>query len=478
MPHQILLGRSGESSVSGALGRILDAGAPAIVHDLAQAPDPPPSQPAALAMGLCTLGLFPLASRAVAFGILGLYSDQSDFFLPERAEFFKAYAQQAAAALEHARLHDDSDRRLRQLVTLREIDMAISSSLDPELTLNVFLEYVTSQLPVDAADVLLFNPDTHSLDYGAGRGFRTASVRHTHLRLGEGHAGRAARNRHIVSVPNLAEDPGEFARSPFLGDEGFVALHAVPLIAQGQVKGVLELFHRSPPSSPSEWRDFLHALAAQAASAIDHAALFEDLQRSNVDLALAYDTTLEGWSRALDLRDRETEGHSQRVADMTVRLARAMGVPESDLVHIRRGALLHDIGKMGTSDSILFQPGPLSEEEWEIVRRHPVHAFEMLHLIEYLRPALDIPYAHHEKWDGSGYPRGLREEQIPLAARIFAVIDVWDALRSDRPYRPAWSEDQAREYIRSQAGTHFDPRVVDVFLQMGDALQVSRSTQT
>lgn len=448
--------------------------APAIINDLTAVPDPPPWHAEADALGLRSVGLFPLVSRSRTFGVLGLGSDQPGFFTPERVEFSRAYAQQVAAALENTRQHDESDRRLRQALTLREIDMAISSSLDRELTLNVFLEYVTSQLPVDAADVLLFNPATHTLDYAAGRGFRTASLRHTHLRLGEGHAGRAARNRHIVSVLDLSAEPGEFDRSPFLAEEGFVALHAVPLIAKGEVQGVLELFHRSPPSPPAEWRDFLHALAAQAAIAIDHAGLFEDLQRSNVDLALAYDTTLEGWSRALDLRDRETEGHSQRVAEMTVRLARSMGVPEADLVHIRRGALLHDIGKLGTPDSILFQPGSLSEEEWEIVRRHPVHAFDMLHPIEYLRTALEIPYAHHEKWDGTGYPRGLRGEQIPLAARIFAVVDVWDVLRSDRPYRSAWSEDQAREYIRSQAGTHFDPRVVEVFLAMEDALRVSR----
>ncbi len=479
-PHQALAQWSGGPPVSGAAGRTSDAGAPTVINDLTAVTDPhPPSWlPAALALGLRSVGIFPLISRTKTFGALGLSSDQPGFFTPERAEFSQAYAHQVAAALESARLHDDSDRRLRQLQILREIDMAISSSLDLELTLNVFLEYVGTQLPADAADILLLNPTTHTLDYRAGRGFRTDSLQHTHLRLGEGHAGRAARSRHVISIPNLAESPGDFEHSPFLAREGFVAYYGVPLIAKGQVKGVLELFHRSQPSPPWEWRDFLHALAAKAAIAIDNAALFADLQRSNVDLALAYDTTLEGWSRALDLRDRETEGHSQRVAEMTLRLARAMGVPEADLVHIRRGALLHDIGKMGTPDSILYQPGPLSEEEWEIMRRHPVHAHDMLQPIPYLRPALDIPYCHHEKWDGTGYPRGLREEQIPIAARIFAVVDVWDALRSDRPYRPAWTEEQVQEYIRSQAGKHFDPRVVEVFLEMGGALRVSKKART
>jgi putative nucleotidyltransferase with HDIG domain len=189
--------------------------------------------------------------------------------------------------------------------------------------------------------------------------------------------------------------------------------------------------------------------------------------RTSMDLARAYDAGLDGWSRALDLRDKETEGHTQRVAEMSLRLARAMGVPEDDLVHIRRGALLHDIGKMGIPDNILFKPGPLTEEEWVVMRRHPVYAYNLLSPITYLSRALDVPYCHHEKWDGTGYPRGLRGEQIPLSARIFAVADVWDALRSDRPYRAAWPNDRARAYIREQAGKHFDPRVVEVFLQMG-----------
>jgi putative nucleotidyltransferase with HDIG domain len=232
------------------------------------------------------------------------------------------------------------------------------------------------------------------------------------------------------------------------------------------VKGVLEVFQRASFSPDREWVELLEIFAGQAAIAVDNAALFNDLQRSNVDLMLAYDTTLEGWSRALDLRDKETEGHTQRVAELTVRLARAMGMSEEELIHVRRGAMLHDIGKMGIPDSILLKPGPLTDDEWAIMKKHPVYAYELLLPIAYLRPVLDIPYCHHEKWDGSGYSRGLKGEQIPLAARIFAVVDVWDALRSDRPYRPAWTDAQAREYIREQAGKHFDPKVVEVFLKL------------
>ena len=192
------------------------------------------------------------------------------------------------------------------------------------------------------------------------------------------------------------------------------------------------------------------------------------MQRTHLKLSTAYDANITGWSRALDLRDHETEGHSQRVTEMTLRLAEEMGISQADLVHIRRGALLHDIGKLGVPDHILLKPGKLTDEEWVVMHQHPTLAYEMLLPIQYLRPALEIPYCHHEKWDGTGYPRGLRGNDIPLAARIFAVVDVWDALRSDRPYRAGWSAEKIREYILEQTGKHFDPQVVKTFIPMLD----------
>ena len=193
-------------------------------------------------------------------------------------------------------------------------------------------------------------------------------------------------------------------------------------------------------------------------------SLFENLQRSNLELALAYDVTLEGWSRALELRDRETQGHTVRVAELTVHLAREVGIPDGEIAHVRRGALLHDIGKMGIPDAILLKPGPLTEEEWVVMRRHPVYAFNLLSPVEFLRPALDIPYCHHERWDGTGYPRGLKGEEIPLAARVFSVIDSWDALSFERPYRSAWPPERVRAHLEAQAGTQFDPRIIRIFL--------------
>lgn len=190
------------------------------------------------------------------------------------------------------------------------------------------------------------------------------------------------------------------------------------------------------------------------------------LSQSKLDLLQAYDSTLEGWSTALELRDRETEGHTRRVTDMTLRLARVIGIGDEDLVNYRRGALLHDIGKMGIPDSILQKPGQLTPDEWAIMRKHPLFAYHMLWPIEFLRPAIDIPYCHHERWDGTGYPRGLRGEAIPLAARIFAIVDVWDAMCSDRPYRTALPQEVACEYIFTASGNHFDPLIVDAFFDM------------
>ena len=448
----------------GPTGRALRTGSPVVINDIASDPGFPAWRATALAQGFNCAGAFPLISRNTPFGGMYLYSDQQGFFTPERVEFFQAYAHQLGTAFENARLFEEAGRRLEQLQALRDIDVAISASLDLRVTLYVFLDKVVNQLKVDAADVLLFDARTQILEVAAGRGFRTGFLQHTRRRVGEGPAGRAVLERRSIAILKLSEALGAFLRASVLAHEGFVAYYAVPLIAKGQVKGVLEIFSRKPMAPESGWTDFLEALAGQAAIAIDNAALFNELQRTNIELTLAYDTTLEGWSRALELRDMETEGHTQRVTELTMRLARAMGMSEDDLVHVRRGALLHDIGKMGIPDAILLKPGPLSDDEREVIHRHPIYAYELLLPITYLRPALDIPHYHHEEWDGTGYPRGLMGEQIPLAARIFAVADVWDALRSDRPYHPAWTDERAREYLRTQAGTRFDPRVVEAFL--------------
>jgi putative nucleotidyltransferase with HDIG domain len=249
-------------------------------------------------------------------------------------------------------------------------------------------------------------------------------------------------------------------------EENFVVYFIAPLIVKDELLGALEIYHRAPIIMKTEWLKFLETLAGQTAIAIDNATLFADLQRSNADLTQAYETTLEGWSTALDLRDKETEGHTKRVTEMTVRLAERMGVSPQELIQIRQGALLHDIGKMGIPDRILLKRDQLTDEEWVSMRMHPTYAFQMLKPIAYLRRALDIPYCHHEKWDGTGYPRGLRGEEIPLGARIFCIVDVYDALTSNRPYRSAWPKEKVLHHIQELSGSHFDPQVVEAFLKM------------
>lgn len=193
---------------------------------------------------------------------------------------------------------------------------------------------------------------------------------------------------------------------------------------------------------------------------------YRHLQEERARVEQAYDETLQGWAMALELREQETAGHCQRVVDLSLQLAKATHYPVKDLIHLRRGALLHDIGKMGIPDNVLLKPGPLTDTEWGIMRQHPILGLQMLRGVEYLRPALDIPHYHHEKWNGSGYPCKLAQEAIPLAARIFTIIDVWDALTNDRVYRRAWPMEQAREYIDAQAGIQFDPALVKIFLQI------------
>ncbi len=445
-------------------GRAIRTGMPVIIEDLKKEESFAPWLESALSEGLRTGASFPLISREKTLGALTLYSGQQGFFTRERVRFFQAYAHQAAAALENARLYEETGHRLERLNALCSIDTAITQSLDLRVIFDIILDRVSTQLKVDAADILLMDANTLTFHYAAGRGFRTRAMEETAQRLGEGGAGHAALERRIIGIENIEETMDD--RAEAYAREGFVSYFAAPLITKGQILGVLELFHRKSLETDREWMDFLGVMASQAAIAIENATLFNDLQRSNTELALAYDTTLEGWSRALDLRDRETEGHTSRVTGLTLKLARAMGMGEASLIHIRRGSLLHDIGKMGIPDSILLKPGPLTKEERDIMHLHPIYALDLLQPIAYLRPALPVPYLHHERWDGTGYPKGLRGEQIPLAARIFAVVDVWDALRSDRPYRPPWPKERVMEHMLDRAGTHFDPKVVEKFVQL------------
>jgi HD-GYP domain-containing protein (c-di-GMP phosphodiesterase class II) len=379
-----------------------------------------------------------------------------------------AIADMAANAIRRASLFEQTEQWLKQLTALREIDISINSNQNLSATFNIILEQTMTLLHVDAAILLKQNPQTKTLEYAVEKGFLTQSSRTNGLNLYEALSRKPLPEDSYVHFMNLAQSDIDPQMQEMIANEGFISYFAISLIAKGEFKGLMQVFKREIFTPDEEWINFLETLAGQAAIAIDNAQLFQDLQYSNIELQQAYDATIEGWSSALDLRDKETEGHSQRVTDMTLVMAVRMGISQQELVHMRRGALLHDIGKMGIPDKILLKPDKLTNEEWAIMQQHPEIAFQLLSPIAYLQPALDIPYCHHEKWDGSGYPRGLKGEEIPLAARVFAIVDVWDALTSDRPYRKAWTAERSRQYILEQSGKHFDPQVVVVFQKMID----------
>lgn len=352
--------------------------------------------------------------------------------------------------------------RLKRIAALRNIDLAISSSLDPLLSMNVVLDQTVEQLGVDAAAIWLYGTHDHSLKFYAGKG-HDSQHDYVEVRVGYGMLGEAALQMLPLRQQLLTDQNRIASHTTLMMRKGFVGYAGTPLIAKGQLRGWLEVYSRQELPGDTEWAEYMDTLAGQAAIALDSTTMFRELQRNALDLSIAYDSTIEGWAKALGLRDQETAGHSERVTDLTTKVARAMGISEANMVHVRRGALLHDIGKMAVPDAILLKPGPLNDEEREVMSKHPVCAYDMLSHIHYLRQALEIPYCHHEKWDGTGYPRGLKGEEIPLGARIFAIVDVWDALTSDRPYRKAWPRKKTLDHIHSLAGTHFDPQVVEVF---------------
>jgi PAS domain S-box-containing protein len=374
-------------------------------------------------------------------------------------------AEIAGNAIYRSNLYERSEEQIQRLTTLRELDTAIASSLDLRITLSILTEHLIKKMGVSAVTILVFNPGSQIFESYAASGFKHRENTRAPLNIGDELTGQILLSRGAFFIEDLNEENNPF-QFKSLKSEQFTSYYAIPLFSKGTTRGILETYFRKHFSPSTDWLDFLHTLAEQAVIAIDNAQLFENLQHTNQELSLAYDTTLEGWGKALELRDKETQGHTSRVTDLTLKLARLMNIPGSELLHIRRGSLLHDIGKMGVPDNILHKNGDLTEGECFEMRKHPQYAYDMLYPIEYLRPALDIVYCHHEWWDGSGYPRGLKGEEIPLSARIFAVIDVWDALSSDRPYRKAWQSKKILEYIHSLSGKQFDPQVLEVFFRM------------
>jgi response regulator RpfG family c-di-GMP phosphodiesterase len=353
--------------------------------------------------------------------------------------------------------------RLDQLTILHDIDLAITSFTDLDKIVETILSHITQLPELDAVALLMPKPNSRGLMMAAQSGIP---------KNGLPMDGGSWEN--FISGLTYIESRGIFLADltlenqdrSFLAGYPYQSCAVLPLDAKEKIRGIMLVLSTRSGLFENGWQDFLHSLAMQTAIAIDNADMFSRMQMANMELTAAYESTIEGWSRALELRDKETKGHSVRVSGWSLILASEMGMTADELVHFKRGVLLHDIGKMGIPDNILLKPGPLTAEEWVVMRQHPILAYQMLQPIPFLRRALEIPWCHHEKWDGSGYPRGLKGEEIPMGARYFALVDVWDALTSDRPYRPAWPREDARKYIAEQAKCHFDPHATEVFLQL------------
>jgi len=408
----------------------------------------------------------PIETDHEIIGVLGIGLKEERSITEYEINILESICNIAATAIQRAILFEQTRSNLEKISALRSIDRAIISNLDLNVTLDFCLENIISQLHVDTAVILKYNKGLQLLEYQTGRGFTTNEITHRKIRLGVIYAGQSALEQRTIAVKNIHNDEKFVDIPESMLMQKILGYCVVPLVARGEVKGVLEVMSKNELDITTGWIDFLETLAEQAAIAIDNSIMFDSVKRSNLELIRAYDQTIKGWSKALEMRQMEVEGHSERVTKLAESVAREMGLLEEDILSIRRGAMLHDIGKMSISDNLLNKEDDLSDEEWKIVKKHPLDAYNILSPISFLRTSLDIPYYHHERWDGSGYPHGLRSYDIPLAARIFAVVDVWDSLHTHRKYRNAWPEEQILGYIYENAGKLFDPNVVDAFFKV------------
>ena len=425
----------------------------------------------------------PVRVGTLLLGNLNIVPPSGSAITIDNYRLFNSIGDQIGVAIERARLYEQAkeQRTLEQQILLGHGQMLLGER-KLQIIVNQTIKVVSNALRVEYVTLVLVASDG-KISLETDLGFSPRKTRDTVDVL-------LADNSAIVQsirlkMPIINPDINlERQLKTNLVDEKIIMTSSliVPMLMGEEALGSIAVYSQSPRQWSEDEIRLLSLLANQTAIAIENTRLLEaehtarkhaeilhlqTIQQAQ-DLTLAYDTTIEGWSRALDLRDKETEEHTLRVTNLTLQLAQAFDISHVELKHIKHGALLHDIGKMGIPDNILRKAGELSDDEWVMMRQHPQLAYEMLSPIAYLLPALDIPYCHHEKWDGTGYPRGLKGEEIPLAARLFAVVDVFDALTSDRPYRPAWAKNKAIEYIRQKAGSHFDPSVVEVFLRLID----------
>lgn len=427
-------------------------------------------------VGLRTMVCVPMISQEQTMGILCVGCGKNDHrpqMLERILKLSTLVADITASALHRASLYEESRRRVHRLTSLRNINRVLSAGMERSVIVSILLDQLMLHKDVDMVDLLLLDPYTRLLRIEQRRGYGMSSagepVGGLLLRLNESLAGRVVLDRCYRSEADLTRvEDGGMQRTMFVA-EGMRAYLAAPLMAHGEVLGVLELLRRTPEPFDADWLEFVESLVGQVSTALNNAELYGRIQRSNLDLVQAYDAVIQAWAQAMESRGIEPPGHTRRTLNWTLAMARAFGILDEQLPHIRRGVLLHDIGKMAIPDPIQLKPGSLTPAEISEVRRHPHFAYVWLSTVAYLHPAIDIPYCHHEWWDGSGYPRGLRGAQIPMVARIFTVADVYDVLCSDRPHRPAWTPVRAAAYIREGAGTQFDPVVVTAFTTLLEA---------
>jgi len=352
-----------------------------------------------------------------------------------------------------------------RLEAMAEILGEINTEIESSTCYYILLDHIATQLEVNAVSLNLLhgNGQTENI---ARLGFRSSDSIRVLIHHNSSLSRRVIDSGKPIRYNPAAANTASESFINFMNQEGFYDYLGIPLKDHNQTIGTLELFSFTPFNTTPDWQLHLRFIRSLTANTISRKKTYDQRKHSETELEVAYSETLQAWVRALEIRDRYTAGHTQRVLETTLRLATKMGIPNEILVHVSRGVLLHDIGKLAVSDNILRKTGPLDNKEWESMREHPRFAYNLLKPIQYLRPALDIPYCHHEKWDGSGYPRGLKGDEIPYQARIFSVVDVWDALTTDRPYRKAWPKLDALNYIRSKAGSEFDPKVVDAFIDL------------
>jgi HD-GYP domain-containing protein (c-di-GMP phosphodiesterase class II) len=352
-------------------------------------------------------------------------------------------------------------KKLAQFERLADISVTLNSTIDLDKLINFIISSAAELLECEAVSILLYSQEKSSLYFAESSELDVTKLSETFVPIQGSLAGLIFLENKPLILNDVQHNPRHYSLAAQHVKFQTQSLLGVPMRSRDQITGVMEALNKKEGIFTQGDLEILLVIASQAAVAIQNAKLLKDIQD-------AYNSTLEGWSGALDLRDKETQGHSTRVAKMTVDLAEEMGISPALLPIYRQGALLHDIGKVGVPDNILLKPGPLTDAEREIMHQHPINAYNLLAPIAYLRPALDIPYCHHEKWDGTGYPQRLKGEQIPLPARIFSVVDVWDALSSTRPYRESWSKEKTQAYILSESGISFDPDIVQAFIRLLD----------